>query len=264
VVQLGLLFFAVLQATALGSPRPAGAVVNVAHRGGIVDGFPENTLAAFRRAISLGADVIEIDLRGTKDGEVVILHDATLDRTTNGTGHVTDYDLVELKALDAGGGARIPTYEEVLDLVSGTGVQLLLDIKVSPVLDKGRVVRLTEAHRAVLNVIVGVRSLEDLGRFQALNPNLHTLGFVPRLEDVEPFVAAGVDIIRLWPRWIRDDPDVVRRVQELGRPVWTTAGDAPRQTLEELVALGVNGVLTDWPGVLAELLADRAREQDDE
>jgi glycerophosphoryl diester phosphodiesterase len=236
-------------------------VVNVAHRGGIADGFPENTLAAFRRAIALGADALEIDLRGTKDGRVVVLHDETLDRTTDGTGRVTDYDLAHLKTLDAGGGARIPTYGEVLDLVSGTGVQLLLDIKVSPFLDKGQVVRLTEEHGAVRETIVGVRTLDDLREFRTLQPDLRTLGFVARLEDVEPFLAAGADIIRLWPRWIRADPDLVGRVQALGTPVWTTAGSAPRQELEELVALGVDGILTDRPGVLADLLdSERARE----
>jgi glycerophosphoryl diester phosphodiesterase len=84
---------------------------------------------------------------------------------------------------------------------------------------------------------------------------------VARLEDVEPFLAAGADIIRLWPRWIRADPDLVGRVQALGTPVWTTAGSAPRQELEELVALGVDGILTDRPGVLADLLdSERACE----
>ncbi len=258
VTWLGVLSCGLLLGTTAGwgSEWTGRAVVNVAHRGGIADGFPENTLAAFRRAIALGAAVIEIDLRGTKDGKIVVLHDETLDRTTNGTGRVTDHDLAELKTLDAGGGARIPTYDEVLDLVSGTGVQLLLDIKVSPVLDKRQVVVLTETRGAVPDVIVGVRTLGDLGEFRALNPELRTLGFVGSLEDVEPFVTAGVDIVRLWPRWIRADPEVVRRVQQRGRPVWTTAGDAPREELEELVALGVDGVLTDHPGVMAELLSD--------
>lgn len=143
------------------SEGPEWGVVNVAHRGGIAPGEPENTLGAFRRAIAAGADAIEIDLRGTRDGRVVVLHDETLERTTDGTGRVTDYELSELRRLDAGDGAKIPTYEEVLELVSGTGVQLLLDIKVSPVLDKRRVVRLTESHRAVLHVIVGARTVAD-------------------------------------------------------------------------------------------------------
>jgi len=252
---LALLLWA---AFACASEGPEWSVVNVAHRGGIAPGQPENTLGAFRRAIAAGADAIEIDLRGTKDGRVVVLHDETLDRTTDGTGPVTDYALSDLRRLDAGDGARIPTYEEVLELVSGTGVHLLLDIKVSPALDKRRVVRLTERHGAVLDVIVGVRTLDDLREFRSLNPNLRTLGFVSSVEDVDPFLAAGVDIIRLWPEWIDAEPDAVERVHRRGRPVWTTAGDRRREGLEELIALGVNGVLTDRPDVLATLLAERA------
>ena len=246
----------VLLATASGSQWPEWTVVNVAHRGGIVPGYAENTLAGYRRAISFGVDAIEIDLRGTQDGEVIILHDETLDRTTDGTGKVTDYTLRELKQLNAGGGESIPTYAEVLDLVAGTGVKLLLDIKVSPVLDKRKVVRLTERHRAVLDVIVGVRTLDDLRQFRQLNPNIRTLGFIGRPEDIGDFIAAGVDIIRLWPEWIRADEEIVGKVQGLGKPVWTTAADAPREVLEELIRSGVNGILSDFPEVMSKLMTE--------
>ncbi len=235
---------------------PKWSVAFVAHRGGIVPGYPENTLAAFRQAIRHGADAIEVDLRGTKDGQIVIMHDETIDRTTNGRGRVADRTLAELKKLDAGGGERIPTYEEVLQLASGTGVKLLLDIKQSPVLDKPQVVRLTEKYNAVLNVIVGPRNLEDLRAFRALNPNLRTLGFVAKIEDIEPFVGAGVDIVRLWPEWIYANPSLVSKVHQLGRPVWTTAGEAPREELEKLIKLGVNGILSDFPEVMKDLLGD--------
>jgi glycerophosphoryl diester phosphodiesterase len=228
----------------------------VAHRGGIVAGYPENTLAAFRQAIKHGAEVIEVDLRGTKDGDVVIMHDETLDRTTNGKGKVTDYTLAELKKLDAGGGERIPTYEEVLQLVAGTGVKLLLDIKESPVLDKRKVVRLTDKYNATLNVIVGPRNLDDLRAFRALNPNLRTLGFIRDIGDIGPFAQAGIDIIRLWPKWIYANPELVKKVHQLGKPVWTTAEDAPREELEKLIKLGVNGILSDLPAVMSKLLAD--------
>lgn len=111
---------------------PERPVVNIAHRGGISDGYPENTLAAFRRAMAVGADVIELDLRSTTDG----------------TGLVADFTLAELKKLDAGGKEKIPTYEEVLQLVENTGTKLLLDIKNSALLDKGEIVRLTEKYQA--------------------------------------------------------------------------------------------------------------------
>jgi glycerophosphoryl diester phosphodiesterase len=262
IVLLGLVAPAVApRAAAPGWPE--WNVAFVAHRGGIVPGYPENTLAAFRQAIKHGAEVIEIDLRGTQDGEVVIMHDATLDRTTNGKGKVTDHTLAELKKLDAGNGERIPTYEEALKLIAGTGVKLLLDIKESPVLDKRRVVRLTERYNAELNVIVGPRNLDDLRAFRALNPNLRTLGFIRTVEDIEPFAQAGVDIIRLWPKWIYANPALVAKVHQLGKPVWTTANDAPREELEKLIELRVNGILSDLPEVMKAVLADmkKAREK---
>ena len=94
-----------------------------AHRGASAS-HPENTMEAFRAAIEMGVDQIETDVRITADGELVLIHDATVDRTTNGTGKVAQMTLAELKALDAGckkdpkfTGAKIPTFRELLELV---------------------------------------------------------------------------------------------------------------------------------------------------
>ncbi len=253
VVASGLASAPALQAATDGPQR---SVVLVAHRGSVAQGYPENTLAAFRHAIANGVDAIEVDLRGTKDGEIVILHDATVDRTTNGRGRVADLRLAELRKLDAGGGERIPTYAEVLQLVSGTEVMLLVDIKESSVLDARNVVHLAEANNAVLNVIVGTRNLEDLRAFRALNPALGTLGFIQDVPDIGPFAQMGADIIRLWPQWIQGKPELVDQVHQLGKLVWVTAGDASRDELEQLIRLGVDGILSDRPAVMNELRAD--------
>ncbi len=113
---------------------PDWDVVLVAHRG-LAPGLPENTLAAFQDVVSRGVRVIEVDLRGTADGEVVVMHDETVDRTTDGVGDVTTLTLAEVKALDAGSyagaefaGERVPTYEEALAFAQDYGVVLLLDI----------------------------------------------------------------------------------------------------------------------------------------
>jgi glycerophosphoryl diester phosphodiesterase len=90
----------------------------VAHRGASAY-EPENTLRAFRRAIELGADMSELDAHLSKDGHVMIMHNPTVEKTTNGTGAIKDMTLAELKALDAGKGERIPTLQEVIDLVQG-------------------------------------------------------------------------------------------------------------------------------------------------
>ena len=269
---------ALAQSDLAGLDLPQWDVVLVAHRG-LAPGLPENTMAAFEHVIARGVGVIEIDLRGTADGEVVVMHDETVDRTTDGTGAVTDLTMAEIAALDAGAhageayaGEHVPTYEEVLALAQDHGVMLLLDIKLSDTLDRERIVRLTEAHDAVLNVIVGVRSLEDLAEFRALNPNLRTLGFIPDPQSIDAFAEAGVEIIRLWPQWIRGEDSeargaipeacagvpgcLVEQVRAHGRPVWSTAGEAPREELVELISLGANGILTDVPDVMAELLSD--------
>ena len=176
--------------------RPDWDVVVVAHRG-MVSGFPENTLVAFRQSILLGFAAIEIDLRATADGHIVVMHDDTVDRTTNGSGDVGEMTLAEIKSLDAGSRAgpafadqRVPTYEEVLGALRGSATKIVLDIKPSEALDNERVVRLTERFGAVLDVIVGPRSMADLRGFKRLNPNLRTLALVPGAEFEPPDVQA--------------------------------------------------------------------------
>lgn len=105
-----------------------------AHRG-FCDRYPENTMEAFRAAAELGVDQIETDVRVTKDGELVLIHDSTVDRTTNGTGKVCDKTYAELLALDAGSyrgeefaGAYVPTFREFMEYVK-TLPTMTLDIE---------------------------------------------------------------------------------------------------------------------------------------
>ncbi|MEK3726115.1 glycerophosphodiester phosphodiesterase family protein [Paenibacillus sp. FSL H8-0034] len=110
-----------------------------AHRGW-KSKYPENTLLAFQEALEFGADMLEFDLRFSKDHEVVVIHDETLDRTTNGSGKVSDYTLAELKQLDAGGwfgsvfeGLKIPSFDEMCQMLKAyPEVLLLVEIKTSP------------------------------------------------------------------------------------------------------------------------------------
>ena len=111
-----------------------------AHRGWCGK-YPENTMEAFRAALTLDIDQIETDVRITKDGHLVLIHDATVDRTTNGTGKVCDMTLAELKQLDAGSwkgsefaGCRIPTLTELMELIKDHPTLTLdLELKEYPV-----------------------------------------------------------------------------------------------------------------------------------
>ncbi len=89
---------------------------------------PENTLLSIERAMEIGVDAVEIDVRLSEDKEIVVIHDSTVDRTTNGTGPVSSYALKEIKKLDAGKGERIPTLDEVVDLI-GNKVRLVIELK---------------------------------------------------------------------------------------------------------------------------------------
>lgn len=90
---------------------------------------PENTLKAFKVGCEAGVEVVECDIHLTKDKKLIVIHDGTLDRTTNGTGWVNDYTFDEIRKLDAGQGEQIPTLEEVVDLVLNYETHLIIEIK---------------------------------------------------------------------------------------------------------------------------------------
>ncbi|MDQ3928010.1 MAG: glycerophosphodiester phosphodiesterase, partial [Chloroflexota bacterium] len=107
----------------------------IAHRGGSLE-VPENTLSAFRHAIRAGMRMVELDVQMARDGELVVIHDETVDRTTDGTGPVGSFTLEELQRLDAGSwfapryaGERIPTLRQVFDLCVPEGVGVVVEIK---------------------------------------------------------------------------------------------------------------------------------------
>ena len=107
---------------------PSNPCVRIAHRGASAD-YPENTLLAFTHAIAQGVDMIELDVNLTHDGELVVIHDAALERTTNGAGLVRDRPLADIRRLDAGRGQHVPLLAEVFDLVRSTPVRLCVEIK---------------------------------------------------------------------------------------------------------------------------------------
>jgi glycerophosphoryl diester phosphodiesterase len=106
----------------------------IAHRGASAS-EPENTLRSISLAIDLGTDLVEVDVRQSRDGELIIMHDPTVDRTTNGQGKVEDMSISQLKQLDAGFGEEIPTLTDVLELVDWK-LGLVIEIKVPGIEDK--------------------------------------------------------------------------------------------------------------------------------
>lgn len=204
---------------------------------------PENTLRSFRRADREGVDVIELDLHLSKDGELVVMHDAEVDRTTDGSGPISDLTLAELRELDAGAGERIPVFEEVVD---ATTAPLQAEIK----------------DRAAARVLVEVLRRRDLLKRvtvisfydEALREVRESLPDLPIVlvaggsaeSTPERARALGAGMVSLDLR--RLHADLVARCRAAGLQViaWTvnTAED-----LAKVRELGLDGVVTDEPAI---------------
>lgn len=211
----------------------AGKVKEViGHMGSCAD-RPGNTLVGVRRAIEAGAHVTEVDVRTTKDGVLVCLHDAEVDRTTDGKGKVADLTLADVKKLEAGvrfdarfAGERVPTLREVLELAKGK-IAVMIDLKED---GEGYAEQIATAVRAFgepKRVVLGIRSVEHAKRFRKLLPDGRQIGLVPTADDIEPFAKAGVTAIRLWPKWLSDEK-LVPRVRKLGLELHLGTGTGTR------------------------------------
>ncbi len=147
------------------------------HRGNPAD-HPENTLASFRSAIELGCDMVECDVHLTADGELAVIHDHTLERTTNGRGLVGAHTLAELRELDAGQGERIPLLEELIELVRDR-VGLVIETKQNPIPYPGLEEKL-------------VATLREQGMVEQVSViSFHHL-CIRHLKEVAPDVDAGI------------------------------------------------------------------------
>jgi glycerophosphoryl diester phosphodiesterase len=246
----------------LAASGPAAAqqpVAIVAHRG-LQDGVPENTLAAFRHAAARGVRIIELDLRLTRDGQVVVLHDETLDRTTDCSGRLEDRTLDELRACDAGWpthpGERVPTFAAVLQQVRGTPMRVLADVKPGTPLDS--VLAVIRDHRAEDSVILGLRQIGQVERARAALPRLSLLAFMPDASDAPAFARSGAHIIRIWSDWVERDPGLVSRTRALGPEVWLMVGRRlPKREQEwrslhsRMMRAGAQGLITDRPDLIS-------------
>lgn len=259
-----------------GFPYLAGAPLLIAHRGGSALA-PENTLTAFTQALTWWrADLLEIDVRSTRDEEVVVFHDATLERTTNGAGRVRDHTLAQLRALDAGYrftadggrnfpyrgvGITIPTLSEVLERFPDARV----NVEIKDPRAQERVREVVEERHALQRVLVAAgsranrarldrypgpvsASAEELRALYILHRLHLTSLYRPRVDALQmPERHGGRQI--LGPRFVRE-----AHALNLAVHVWTV--DETEDMLR-LLAWGVDGVVTDRPDRLARVLHDR-------
>ena len=248
----------------------------IAHRGGRSLG-PENTIYTFKRAVELGTDVLEMDLQTTSDGGLVILHDRTVDRTTDGKGAVDSFTLSELKKLDAGfrwspdnsstyplrnKGVKIPTLTEVFKAFPDSRINIeLKSSQVNTIQDLCRTVRVNGMSEKVL---VACFDAGKLGEFRSVCPEVATSA------------GASEAVTFYWLQWARLESAYSPSAQALQIPeaygdyriatrrfcnaahgrnmrvhVWTV-NDI--ESMQRLIDLGVDGIMTDYPDRLLNII----------
>ncbi|GKV70574.1 glycerophosphoryl diester phosphodiesterase [Sporosarcina sp. NCCP-2716] len=235
-----------------------------AHRGAS-GSFPENTMRAFKEARRAGADGIELDVQLTKDGQVVIIHDETVDRTTDGTGYVQDHTLSQLQSLDAGNwfapsysGETIPTLDDVLHWMTEDGNTLTLNIELKNdvIQYKGleqKVLALIDKYKVEDRIILSSFNPTSLQGVRALHPAIEIGYLIAGKPDgaVETAIRIGANSIHCQPAYALSP--YVEKAERAGFPLRVyTVND--QEELERLTKAGVDTVMTDEPERLGGVL----------
>lgn len=234
-------------------------VDNVAHRG--ATGYaPENTIAAFDLAVEMKADYIEIDVQRSKDGELVLIHDTTVDRTTDGTGKVGDLTFEQLRSLDAGSwfgeqfkGEKIPTFDEILDRYHGK-VGILVEMK-APELYPGIEEQVAEELKERNldkpqneKIIIQSFNFDSMKKMNKLLPKVPIGVLTSNRAHTTPEALQEFSTYADWfnPSYGIVTKELVNHVHSLGMQIgsWTVRS---QEAADFLFEMGVDAIITDYP-----------------
>jgi glycerophosphoryl diester phosphodiesterase len=237
-------------------------IQNIAHRGASAY-EPENTDRAFDRAIEMGATMLELDVRLSRDGHLVVIHDEDLSRTTDGAGRVTELSLEQIKRLDAGLGERVPTLNEVIELARDRA-ELYIELKGQRTAEP--VVKVLQEMSFTAQVVVGSFYPWLPQRVKFLDPAIRTsllIGAQHRGADYIEW-ASAIEADYVHPCWEKASPTPHKlltpvmiaavRQRGLGIILWH---EERRSELHELIKLDADGICTNTPDVLATILKER-------
>jgi glycerophosphoryl diester phosphodiesterase len=244
-------------------PKSKNKFVVISHRGNHIDA-PENTLKAYENAIAVGADFIEIDLRTTKDSQLVIMHDGTIDRMTNGKGKVKDFNLSELltfqveeKSKPEWGKFNIPQFEDVLNLIKNK-INIYLDFKDADVL---RTYQMLLKYGVEKQVIVYINYPLQAKKWMEIAPQIPLIvSFPNNIRDSSSLAA----FLKQYPVSVLDgsfkeyNVGMVNAAHQNKTMVWPDIQHPNEAELwEEAIGLGVDGLQTDHPEALINFLKNK-------
>lgn len=242
-------------------------ILDFAHRG-FSGEYPENTLLAFKKGIEAGCDGIELDVHLTKDGEVVIIHDEAIDRTTNGTGLVADYTLKELKEFDASfkfagmyGKNEIPTLREYFELIKPTNIITNIELKTGintyPGIEE-KTLKLIDEFDLRSRIIISSFNHYSVLRMKALAPDME-YGFLSETWIVDfPKYAKDLGVEYVHPIFKMVEPDFSEACKKegIGINTWTVNTEAD---INEMIDRGVKGIIGNYPDKIRKIIDDRCK-----
>ncbi|PIU50950.1 hypothetical protein COS91_07015 [Candidatus Desantisbacteria bacterium CG07_land_8_20_14_0_80_39_15] len=228
-------------------------MLRIGHRGDCGHA-PENTLASFRKALEIGVDGVELDTHSTKDGEIIVMHDENVDRTTDGTGLIRDMTLDEIKKLDAGlkfneefKGEKVPTLKEALQLLRGKWV--FIEIKQQGI--EPRVIEIVRSMGMVREVCIVSFHQDSVKRIKEVAPEIKIGLISDKLEDLQVAIELGADAFSLVHTMV--DNKIVKEVHKNGLllSAWTMNTE---EDLRKMVEIGADILVTDFPDRLNKIL----------
>jgi glycerophosphoryl diester phosphodiesterase len=217
-------------------------VLNIAHRGAS-KAFPENTIAAFRAACAAGADMCELDVQPSRDGVIVVIHDDTVDRTTDGHGAVSSLTLEELKRLDAGGGERIPTLDEVFAATAGR-CGLNVELKAAGI--ERKVAAIMRKWNAAETSMVSSFDWGTLEAMRAIAPEIRAGVLAEKKPQRMLEAAARMAAYAVNPRFDLADSELCVAAHKQGCKVLVWTVDS-LEVMRKLIAAGVDGIMSNYP-----------------
>lgn len=246
--------------------------LNVAHRGDSGN-FPESTKPAFESAIQIGADMVEFDVRATQDGELVVIHDETVDRITNGTGAVRELTLAEISQLDAGSwfdakfaGERILTLSETLDLLPrwmGINMHLKCSSETDFQFDE-KVSREINSRFLEDRIVVAADYVASIRTMIADNKHVPCRVFpAPDMNEkdyVTQTINLGLSSLQIGRRWAT--PEFVEMAHNFGLRVDLFYADEPEE-MRQYIEMGMDAILTNYPARLKAVLEKIRASSDD-
>lgn len=232
-------------------PHSKHKTVVIAHRGNHVLA-PENTLASTREAIQCGADYVEVDLRTTKDGHLVAMHDAKVDRTTNGSGKIADMTWTEVEELQVFNRNkkthRIPEFREILALCKGK-INIYLDFKDADVAETWKQIKAAGLER---QVVIYLNKEEQYKQWKEVASDVPLMTSLPKDITNKAALTAFLDQMHIQVVDNITDPELLKAAHELGISVWLDVQSATEgpASWNEALHKGVEGLQTDKPAEL--------------